>query len=91
VRRDGLEEFEILCEVAARLHIPVITLCTGTRDPVNIWKWHPDNDSKEAWDDMVQSIDAALTSAEINNLILAFEPESENVANSVSRARKIAR
>jgi sugar phosphate isomerase/epimerase len=89
VRRAGLEKFEILCEVAGRLHIPVITLCTGTRDPVNMWKWHPDNDSKEAWDDMVQSIDAALTSAEKNNLILAFEPESENVANSASRARQL--
>jgi sugar phosphate isomerase/epimerase len=89
VRRDGLEKFEILCEVTARLHVPVVTLCTGTRDPVNMWKWHPDNDSKEAWGDMVQSIEAALTCAERNNLILAFEPESENVANSASRARKL--
>jgi sugar phosphate isomerase/epimerase len=89
IRRAGLEKFEILCEVAARLHIPVITLCTGTRDPVNMWKWHPDNDSTEAWGDMVQSIDAALTSAEKNNLTLAFEPESENVANSASRARQL--
>ena len=89
VRRDGLIKFEILCEVTARLRIPVVTLCTGTRDPVNMWKWHPDNDSKEAWDDMVQSIEAALIVAEKNNLILAFEPESENVANSASRARKL--
>jgi sugar phosphate isomerase/epimerase len=89
VRRAGLEKFEILCKVAARLHIPVITLCTGTRNPIDMWKWHPDNDSKEAWDDMVQSIDAALIAAEKNNLILAFEPESENVANSASLARKL--
>jgi sugar phosphate isomerase/epimerase len=89
VRRDGLEKFKILCEVAARLRIPVITLCTGTRDPVNMWKWHPDNYSKQAWDDMVQSIEAALISAEKNNLSVAFEPESENVANSSSRARKL--
>jgi sugar phosphate isomerase/epimerase len=89
VRRDGLEKFENLCEATARLHIPVVTLCTGTRDPANMWKWHSDNDSKEAWDDMVQSIESALTSAEKNNLILAFEPESENVANSASRARKL--
>jgi sugar phosphate isomerase/epimerase len=89
VRRDGLEKFKLLCEVAARFRIPVITLCTGTRDPVNMWKWHPDNDTKEAWDDMVQSIDAALTIAEKNSLILAFEPESENVANSASLARKL--
>ncbi len=89
VRREGLEKFKILCEVAARLHIPVVTLCTGTRDPVNMWKWHPDNDSKEAWKDMMQSIESALVAAEKNNLILAFEPESENVANSASRARKL--
>jgi sugar phosphate isomerase/epimerase len=89
VRRDRLEKFKLLCEVAGRLRIPVITLCTGTRDPVNMWKWHPDNDTKEAWDDMVQSIDAALTIAEKNSLILAFEPESENVANSANRARKL--
>jgi sugar phosphate isomerase/epimerase len=89
VRRDGLEKFEMLCQVAARLHIPVVTLCTGSRDPVNMWKWHLDNDSKQAWEDMVQSIETALISAEKNNLILAFEPESENVADSSSRARKL--
>jgi sugar phosphate isomerase/epimerase len=89
VRRDGLMKFEILCEVTARLRIPVITLCTGTRDPVNMWKRHPENDSKEAWGDMVQSIEAALIAAEKNNLVLAFEPESENVANSARRARRL--
>jgi sugar phosphate isomerase/epimerase len=88
-RRVGLEKFKILCEVAARLRIPVITLCTGSRDPGNMWKWHPDNDSKEAWDDMVRSIETALIAAEKNNLVLAFEPESENVANSSSRACKL--
>ncbi len=89
IRFDGIEKFKLLCEAAVRLRIPVVTLCTGTRDPVNMWKWHPDNGSKEAWDDMVQSIEAALIVAEKNNLILAFEPESENVANSASRAREL--
>jgi sugar phosphate isomerase/epimerase len=89
VRRGGLMKFEILCEVTARLRIPVITLCTGTRDPVNMWKWHPENDSKGAWDDMVQSVGSALIAAGKNNLHLAFEPESENVVHSASRARKL--
>jgi sugar phosphate isomerase/epimerase len=88
-RRGNLIKFEVLCEVAARLHIPVITLCTGTRDPVNMWRWHPENDSQEAWDDMVQSIESALIAAEKNNLVLAFEPESENIVNSATRARKL--
>ena len=89
VRGDGLEKFKILCAIAARLRIPVITLCTGSRDPVNMWKRHPDNDSTKAWSDMVQSVETALIAAEKNSLILAFEPESENVANSSSRARKL--
>jgi sugar phosphate isomerase/epimerase len=88
-RTENLKRFEILCEAAARLRIPDITLCTGTRDPGNMWKWHSENDSKEAWDDMVRSVESALISAEKNNLILAFEPESENVVNSASRARKL--
>jgi sugar phosphate isomerase/epimerase len=88
-RGRNLSKFEVLCEVAASLHIPVITLCTGTRDPVNMWKWHSENDSKEAWDDMVQSIESALITAERNNLTLAFEPESENIVNSAMRARKL--
>jgi sugar phosphate isomerase/epimerase len=89
VRGDGLEKFKILCETAARLRIPMITLCTGSRDPVNMWKWHPDNESKKTWDEMVQSIETALNTAKQNNLILAFEPESENIANSSSRARQL--
>jgi sugar phosphate isomerase/epimerase len=88
-RRANLSKFEVLCEVAASLHIPVVTLCTGTRDPVNMWKWHSGNDSKEAWDDMVQSIESALVAAERNNLTLALEPESENIVNSSMRARKL--
>ena len=89
VRRDNLMKFEVLCEVTARLRIPVITLCTGTRDSANMWKWHSENDSKEAWEDMVRSMEAALVAAEKHDLSLAFEPEAENIVNSASRARKL--
>jgi sugar phosphate isomerase/epimerase len=45
VRHDNLTRFEVLCEVTARLRVSIITLCTGTRDPVNMWKWDSENDS----------------------------------------------
>jgi sugar phosphate isomerase/epimerase len=89
VRRDNLVKFGILCEIASRLAIPVVTLCSGTRDPLNMWKWHPENDSKAAWDDMITSIEVALVAAERNDLVLAFEPESENIVNSAHRARRV--
>ena len=89
IRSDNSMKFEILCEVTARLRIPVITLCTGTRDPVDMWKWHSENNSKEAWGDMVRSTESCLIAAEKHSLIVAIEPESENVVNSASRARKL--
>ena len=88
-RQDNLQKFEFLCEAAARLRIPVITLCIGTRDLSDMWKWHPENDSQAAWDDMVRSIESSLVMAEKFGLILAFEPERENIVNSAKRARKL--
>ena len=88
-RRDNLQKFGTLCEVAAQLRIPVITLCTGTRDRDNMWKWHPENGSKAAWNDMVRTMESALVSAEKFGLVLAFEPERENIVNSAGRARHL--
>jgi sugar phosphate isomerase/epimerase len=89
IRREMLKRLAILCEVARLLRIPVITLCTGTRDPIDMWRWHPENDSKEAWSDMVQSVECGLHAAEENDVLLAVEPENGNVVNSASRARQL--
>ena len=89
IRREGLKRLEILCEVARLLRIPVITLCTGTRDPIDMWRWHPENKSKEAWRDMVESLECGLHSAEKNDVFLAVEPENANVVNSASLARQL--
>jgi sugar phosphate isomerase/epimerase len=89
IRWEKLKRLEILCEVARSLRIPVITLCTGTRDPFDMWKWHPENNSKEAWSDMIRSVECGLLAAEKNNVLLAVEPEKENVVNSARRASQL--
>ena len=48
----------------AVLAAPIITLCTGTRDPQDMWRAHPLNDSPEAWKDLLASVDEALKIAE---------------------------
>ena len=58
-----------------RLGTSVITLCTGSRDPDNMWRRHPDNDTPEAWDDLVVSMRQAIEVAEEYQVTLAFEPE----------------
>ena len=86
-RRDGLRRLRALANACERLGTSVITLCTGTRDPVSMWRRHPDNDTPEAWDDMVESVGEAAAMAEAANVTLAFEPEVSNVVDSAVKAR----
>src|SRR5688500_5128274 len=39
-RADGLKRLRTLAEVCPKLRIPVVTLCTGTRDRENMWRGH---------------------------------------------------
>ncbi len=89
VRRDGLQRLRVLASACDRLGTSVITLCTGTRDPTNMWRRHPDNDSQEAWTDLVASMYQAVQIAEEFGVTLAFEPEVSNVVDSPQKARRL--
>jgi sugar phosphate isomerase/epimerase len=67
----------------------VITICTGTRDPHDMWRRHPDNDSPAAWNDLKTSLLAALELTAETNITLAFEPEVANVIDSAVKARRL--
>lgn len=88
-RADGLRNLRVLAAACERLGTSVITLCTGTRDPDNMWRRHPDNDTPEAWDDLVVSMGQAIEVAEEYQVTLAFEPEVANVVDSAIKARRI--
>jgi sugar phosphate isomerase/epimerase len=89
VRAGGLESLKVLAGVCTRLNIPVLTLCTGTRDPTDMWRPHPDTASKEAKADFLDSLERAISLAEANNLLLAIEPEPANVIHSAPAARQL--
>jgi sugar phosphate isomerase/epimerase len=88
-RQEELKKFAVLVEAARRLETPVITLCTGTRDSSSMWKYHPDNDTKEAWKDLCETLEPALSLAENHNIILAFEPETSNVVSNAKKGRQL--
>jgi len=88
-RQDGLRRLCELASVCHRLGTSVITLCTGTRDPENMWRRHSENDSPEAWEDLVASMNEALQIAEENKVTLAFEPEVSNVVDSAIKGRRL--
>ena len=88
-RRAGLESLGVIAAACRDLGTSVITLCTGTRDPENMWRRHEGNDAPDAWADMIETMGKALAMAEREHVVLAFEPEMANVINSAEKARKL--
>jgi sugar phosphate isomerase/epimerase len=89
VRKRGLLRLRVVAEAAAHLGVPLVTLCTGTRDRENMWQPHPDNRSTEAWADMLETMETALTIAAQTDVTLAIEPEHANVIDVSGRARAL--
>jgi sugar phosphate isomerase/epimerase len=89
VRRDGLRRLGVLAGACDRLGTPTITLCTGTRDPEDMWRHHPDNARPEAWRDLLPTMQEAIETAEEHGVTLAFEPEVANVVDSAEKGRRL--
>jgi sugar phosphate isomerase/epimerase len=88
-RHRGLRWLRELASVCDRLGTSVITLCTGTRDPASMWRRHPENDSPQAWADLLASMREAARIAEEHGVTLVVEPEVSNVVDSARKARAL--
>ena len=88
-RRDGLRRLNVLAGACHGMGTSLITLCTGTRDPQNMWRRHPDNDTPDAWRDLQQSMREAIQIADAHDIQLGIEPEVSNVINSAVKARRL--
>lgn len=88
-RQAGIRRLRVLAAACHELGTDVITLSTGTRDPENMWRRHPDNDTPEAWRDMVASLREMVQIAEEHAVTLAFEPEVSNVIDSAAKGRRL--
>ncbi|OHV23164.1 sugar phosphate isomerase/epimerase [Rhizobium sp. RMa-01] len=89
LRQAGLRNLATLAARCAGMSTALITLCTGTRDPIDQWKAHADNDTPEAWRDLLEAMEAAIEIAERYNVDLAIEPELANVVNSAEKAHRL--
>jgi sugar phosphate isomerase/epimerase len=89
LRLDGQARLAALIALAPRLGAPIVTLCTGTRDPEDQWRGHRDNGTAAAWRDLVEALIALLPRAEAAGIVLAVEPEPANVVDGAPRARRL--
>jgi sugar phosphate isomerase/epimerase len=88
-RATGLRRLAVIAEAAAAMGTGLATLCTGTRDAADQWRFHPDNASASAWRDLLVEMEKALAIAERCNVDLGVEPELANVVSSAPLARKL--
>jgi sugar phosphate isomerase/epimerase len=88
-RRAGMRRLRVLAAACHGLGAELITLSTGTRDPDNMWRRHPDNDTPAAWRDMIAALREAARVAEEHAVTLAFEPEVSNVVDTAAKGRRL--
>ncbi|GHO82190.1 sugar phosphate isomerase/epimerase family protein [Dictyobacter formicarum] len=89
VQQRGLRRLRTLAAACQGLGTAIITLCTGTRDPVDMWQWHPENSSPQSWSDLLRAMEAALRIAEEEQVTLAFEPERANVVSTAAHGHAL--
>jgi len=90
-RAQGLARLEVLLSRARAMGTGLVTLCTGTRDPLDQWRGHPENAAPEAWADLLNEMAKAVALAERHGVDLGIEPEPANVVNSAARAARLLR
>ncbi len=89
VRYDGTARAQALIGRAPELGAAVVTLCTGSRDPQDMWRPHPGNLAEEAWGEMRAELDQLLAAAERAGVRLGIEPEAGNVVADARRAHRL--
>ncbi len=88
-RAAGLRYLERLAPCCEAMGTSVVALATGSRNPKSMWLGHPDNNSPEAWRDLVDVMGASIRIAEQHNITLAFEPEVSNTVDSAAKAVRL--
>ncbi len=86
---EHIRRFPVLMQWCQALGCPVVSACTGTRNPHSMWRHHPENLLPGAWADMRRTLDQLLPVAERFGVVIAFEPEVVNVVDTAAKARRL--
>ena len=88
-RVQAIEKLKLLTSACGPMGTSVIATCTGSRDPDSMWRKHPDNETEEAWRALRNTLEQVLPVAEAAGVVIAFEPEVNNVVNTARKARRL--
>jgi sugar phosphate isomerase/epimerase len=88
-RKDGMKKLEVMLSSAKALGTNLISLCTGTCDPHDQWRYHPDNQKPESWLILRSEMETAVALADKYDVDLGIEPELANIINSAEAAHRL--
>jgi sugar phosphate isomerase/epimerase len=88
-REKGRRGFQAIARSAHKLGSRLLTVCTGTLDPHDQWRYHPANSSAQAWEELCKEFRLLLAIAGKYDILIGVEPELANVVNSARRARDL--
>ena len=88
-RAKGRQAFQAIASAARGMGTRLLTLCTGTLDAHDPWRYHPGNSSAQAWSELCREFAFLLPIAEEHDVFVGVEPELANVINSAQRAREL--
>ncbi|MBV8717319.1 MAG: sugar phosphate isomerase/epimerase [Chloroflexi bacterium] len=77
----------MLAEACASLSTDTLTLCTGTRDPDDMWRGRHANREPAVWAHLLVSMEKAIAIADEFDVMLGIEPETANVVDSAQKAQ----
>lgn len=81
--------FANVMRAAREMGVPLVTLCTGSRELSDMWRAHPGNTSRQAWYDLRGELTFALALADEFDLMLGIEPEPGNIICDAVAARRM--
>lgn len=90
-RASGRESFAAMAAQAQAMGTRLMTLCTGSADPHDQWRHHPENRSGASWLAMMSEFEALIEIAEQQDLLLGVEPELANVVDGAEAAHRLIR
>lgn len=89
VRLEGVRRYDALLALSRDIGCGIVTLCSGTRYRPHLWRYSAENDTPEAWADMLDTMLRVTEKAERHGITLAVETEAANVISTPEKARKL--
>ena len=89
VRAEGLRRIGLLFRAARDMGVPYVSLCSGTRDRAHLWRYSDENDTEEAWNDMLDTVKKTAALAERYGVTAAVETEASNIIDTPENARRL--